>query len=263
MNNVTFSAVNKRMEHFAIPMFTSFIKFNPNIPMYCVVTDDVSDLILIYLEHLGVNLIKYRPELTTAKTPAKALMHLTLVITDYIPNFDKVLLLDVDMLIFDKILELLDYSTDIVAHGGFDGENWIENTKTKELYVAFGTSVISHEASCRLRDLYKKHGESTGDNGDFIRKHLSDFTVQKIATPIYYFGNKLIENAKYCEYSKRITYTYKNEHYIPKIIHFTKYWGGKWDGRGRSVVIDKWCLDNGVQLRHETSGGEVDTQTTK
>lgn len=254
MNNIVVSIVNKMMEHFVVPMFTSFIKFNPNIPMYCIVTDDVSNLVRTYLKHLGIHIVKHRPELTTAKTPAKALMHLTLIIPDYIPNFDKVLLLDVDMLIFDKILELFDFPVDIVAHGGFDGVNWVEKTKANEPYVAFGTTVLSYEATCRLRDLYRKHREPTGDNGDFIRKHLSAFTIQKIDTPIYYFCNKLIENAQYNIYSKRITYTYNNKYYTPKVAHFTKYWGGKLDGRGKSIVIDKWCLDNGVQLRHETSG---------
>ncbi len=250
INNVIFSVISKKLERFILPMFTSFIKFNPDIPMYCIITDDVSDLVQVYLKHLGVHLIKHQPDSTTAKTPEKALMHLRLVIPDYIPNFNKVMCLDADMLIFDKILNLFDYSADIVAHGGFDGKNWLEKTEADEPYIALGLCVMSYEASCRLRDLYRKHGELTGDDGDFIRKHLSDFNIHKIHTPMYNFCNILIEEAEYCKYSKRIFYIYNNEHYVPNVAHFTKCRVG----RSRNVEIDKWCLDNGIQLRHETSG---------
>jgi len=247
MNNIVLSATNKKMEHFVVPMFTSFIKFNPDIHMYCIIADDVSDSVKIYLEHLGVHLIKYQPDSTTAKTPAKALMHLKLVAPDYIPNFDKVMCLDSDILVLDNILDLFDYSEDIVAHGGFNGKNWWEKSEDGKTYIAFGVSVITHDASCRLRDLYRKYGEQNGDDGDFIRKHLEDFSIHKIPTPLYYFGNILIEDAKYL--NGKIVYTFKDIQYTPKIAHFTKHW----EGRSRSVEIDKWCLDNGVQLRHEAS----------
>lgn len=235
-DNILFTATDKQLESYAVPMVMSFMKFNPDIPIYCVLANDVSDKVKTHLKHLGVRVLKHYTTLTTS------MGHIMLRIPDYVSRFEKAICLDIDTLVLNDITELYEYPEDILAHPGFDKDDWIIKNPDGSPYFATAISV-TYKASCELRDLYIQHGTTAKGDGVFLREFANQFKIRQLDHGAYTFLNVLIENAEYS--GNVITYVHKGKRYTPKIAHFSKCRGG----RCKSVEIDKWCLDNRIQVR--------------
>lgn len=189
--NLFISATDQNCEYFAVPMFASFKKHNPDVPMLCVVKNTSLD-VNAALENLGVVLIEYRePESFNIR-------NFSIILYDYVKHidFDKIMWMDIDALVLEDIRSLFDYKEELVVLPRHLGTMWrYVQPENGMPSIALGTWIATKDAALLMRDLYLKHNpKKITDEGEYIRTIADRFCVRVLDGERFSCCREMTEN---------------------------------------------------------------------
>lgn len=110
-----FLSSNNYYVYMLIGAYYDMLKFKTKYPMYCAVTEEVSEKTLAILKQIGLNIIKISTSVISKKTSLANVPHykaafakLAIIGAKIEQKFNKIVYLDSDMQFFDNIDELMD-----------------------------------------------------------------------------------------------------------------------------------------------------------
>lgn len=215
-NNIFISATDQNCEYFAVPMFESFRRYNPDVPMYCVIKN-VSQDIQEKLKDIGVALLEYKEPDTFN------IRNFSVIIASYVEHidYDKMMWMDIDALILDDIRDLFDYAEELVVLPRHLGNGWRYVQDNNDLpSTTLGTWVAAKRTARLMTYLYKnsnpKHIE---DEGEFMRSMADKFCVRVLDGEKYSCCREMTESLQYDE--RGLYFMKWGKRQYPKFIHFS------------------------------------------
>jgi len=194
--NIMISSCDTKFFKYAIPMYTSFKKFNKNTAMYFGNVNCTTEQ-LQSLKDLGVIIVNTE-KVKLIKQNILSYCFLDLLLYDFLKEvkFDKVMWIDTDTLILKRIENLFSYEEDFIGHPGRNKEGAIMLDDNFP-YIGFGLWVTSSKQWLKtLSDNFMTYEDRLAE-GVLMRKLLkeSDLKVKQLDPSIWNFSRDLVKEA--------------------------------------------------------------------
>ncbi len=235
--NIFFSACNSKFFKYALPLYSSFKKYNKETVMYFGNVDCTEEQ-LGQLEQLGVKTVN-TDKVKVLKENSLSYNFLDWLIYDYLKDIDynKVMWMDTDTTVTRNIEELFKIDADIIAHPGRDSKGAIMSTDGI-MYMAFGTWVTRKkeflkELSNEVKNLKWLDSESKEIRRLSIE---SGFKLHQLDPSIWNFSRQEVPKIERDEHGLY----YK---VYPATIGFSRDDHGK---RYTNKIIEDWINENSI-----------------
>ncbi len=214
-NNIFVSATDKNCEHFAVPMFASFKRFNPGVRMFCIVKD-ISPSVFAELTDMGVELIPY------AEPDSFPIRNFSIIISPYLEHidYDKVMWMDIDALVLENIRNLFDFMEELVVLPRHLGNGWRYVQDNDMTSITLGTWIATKNVVSLMRDLYLNFNpKKITDEGEFIKTQSDKFCVRVLDGEKYSCCREMTDSLKQDE--KGLYFVKWGKRQYPDFVHFS------------------------------------------